>query len=123
MSSCTRASDGPDGRSRGSRNLAGGEVQRRQSHGVVRDESTVHHFHHWAVLRTPASSTSTAVSSKAGGGGCGHDNDMAGRRRASGTAALALEDVRGDRDRGETKRGSPRVVWRRQRARGRPDGD
>ena len=80
MSSCSRASDGLDRRSQRGRNLTGDEVQQRQSHGVMRDESTVHHFHHWAVLRTPASSTSTAVSSKAGGDGCGHDDDMAGRR-------------------------------------------
>ena len=55
--------------------------------------------------------------------GCSHGGDMAVRRRASGTVALALEDVQGDGFRGETKRGSPRVGWRRQRARGRPDGD
>ena len=50
-------------------------------------------------------------------------SDMAMQRRASGTAALVLENMRGDGVRGKTKRGSPHVVWRRQRARGRPDGD
>ena len=73
-----------------------------RSSGNSGDGAMVHGRRGWWALRAPGSSLSTAVCSDSSCGGSSHAGDEARRRRASGTAALALGSVRSDGKKGRT---------------------
>ena len=73
-----------------------------RSSGNRGDGAMVHGRRGWWALRAPGSSLSTAVCSDSSCGGSSHAGDEARRRRASGTAALALGSVRSDGKKGRT---------------------
>ena len=101
-SPCSPISKGAGGWWRGRWSSPEVRSRRRRSSGECGVDSMVHGRRGWWALRAPGSSLSTAVCSDSSCGGSSHAGDEARRRRASGTAALALGNVRSDGKKGRT---------------------
>ena len=101
-SPCSPVSKGAGGWWRGRRSSPEVRSRRRRSSGECGVDAMVHGRRGWWALRAPGSSLSTAVCSDSSCGGSSHAGDEARRRRASGTAALALGSMRSDGKKGRT---------------------